>query len=449
MKLLAGNLILSILLSASVIATESSFSANELMLAAASSDDKKDALALAVSKAEHTFTVSSGEKTVGHPFYNRGSKMGFAVDGTFGKELVLTRGVSYIFDVNTSVRHDFYFTTKARGKGAGTVTKGVIGQFTYNSKVAFTPDRTIPDRMFYACRNHEYMGGLIHIINKGETVVLESATPKPVIPAAPVVVSENEVKQKIAFAKLMVMGQTAKRVEDSGNAEAMDLLDKARSGISASEAALKSDNNEEALTIVESALDNAKAAIEKLPKEKVVVDHRARYAELLQDFRNYKDSYTQKYKQAKQKDDTSLDEQLDPKVIQEMDDAAVELSTKGNYKEANEILVRAQVMVTSALVGAFKGETVNYDKAFATAQEEYQYELARYKSYEELIPLALEQNKPSEGAIQLINAFVEKSGKIVGEANEVADKGDYATAVLGLHEATRQIQRALMIAGVR
>ena len=450
-KLLAGTVILLMLIPTGVIAIEPSSQDNDLMLNAKKSESKtEEALAAAVSRAERTFRVTVGDKTEEHPFYGRGSKMGFAVDGVFGKELVLTRGVTYIFDVDTNIQHDFYFTAEPRGKGAGTLTDGIIGQFVYKAKVAFTPGPRTPDRVYYACRNHEYMGGLIHVVNKGETVSLENTKGKPVIPVAPAVISESEVQQKIDFAKLMVMGQTAKRVEDSGNTEAMGLLDKARSGISSAEAALLSGNNEEALTVIELALANAKSAIESVPpEENVVVDQRARYEELLKDFRSYKGTYEQRYNQSIKNGDQLFDKRPTPETIQQMDNAAVELSTKGDYKGASEILVKARNIVTTALVGVLEGEEVVYDKKFATSLEEYQYELARYRSYEELIPLALERVRPTKEATELLNGFVEKGKKIKREASDVARRGDYPTAVMGLQEATRQIQKALMVAGVK
>jgi hypothetical protein len=457
MKLLSKSAILLVLLApphTSLFAAETSTKEMQPSVTApsptaGSSKEKNEALATAISKAALFFAVSTGEKTMDNPFYGRGNKMGFAVDGVFSKELVLTRGATYIFDVDTNVQHDFYFSTVEQGWGSGTVTEGIIGQFIYKGRVSFTPSRNTPARVYYACRNHKYMGGLIHVIDKGETVALESANRKVNTPTASAAVPEKEIKQKIVYANMLVMGQAAKRIEVSDDVTAKSLLEKAKSGLSESEAALKAGNNSEALTIVKSALDNANSAIKMVPGNEEMIDHRAEYAQLLKSFRNYKDSYEQQYNRAKKKGDKSFDAQINPRTIQKMENDAVELSAKGNYAKANEILTKAQDMAIVALASVFEGEEVLYSKSFATPLEEFQYELSRYYTFEDLIPIAVDKKRPSEGAIKLINSYTGKGKKISIKAKEVAREGDHAMAVLGLQEATRQVKRALAIAGAR
>lgn len=418
------------------------------IMLAAKADDAKQELAAAVSKAARTFKVTVGTKTPAHMFYGKGKERGFSVDGEESKELVLTRGVTYAFDVKTDIAHDFYLSTDEVGWGAGTVTEGVVGQFTYDGKVAFSPGQQTPSRMFYQCRNHQYMGGLMHIVNEGDKVVLEHV-PGGADAAKPKVYTEADVKQKIAFAKMLTMSQSAKRVAESNSAEAIAMMEQAKADLVASEAALKSGNNEAAMEGAKKAIDDANAAVGLVPKEGDGVDHRVRYAELLGNLRNYKESYLQQYerKTTSKRGDSSTE--LDPKTIQKMEDDAIALSTSGKYQEAADTLEKAQAMVTSALSQAFQGETVVYENKFKTAAEEYQFEVARYKGFVDLVPIALEQKQPAESVVQLINTFVDKGKKIAGEAGDYAKKGDYETAVIGMQEATKQIQRALMTAGVR
>jgi len=431
-KLLTRSFTLFILLPASILAQEAS-STNQ---------------ANKPNQAQ-VFSVVSGEKTVEHPFYSQGSKMGFSVDGVLGKELVLTRGKTYVFDIDTNVKHDFYFSTQAKGWGAGTVTEGISGQFIYKGEITFTPNDLIPERIFYACRNHKYMGGLVHVINQGDTVVLEGSNLITAIQTASATIPEHEVKQKIAIAKIMTMGEAAKKVENSSDSSARGLLNKARINISASETALKKGNNREALKIVKTALDNANDAIDMVSNENSTINHRARYAQLVNSFRIYKDSYAQQYMQSKRQGDASFDSYSSPREFQKMDDDAVKLSTNSQFEKANKILAQAQESIIVALTNVFHGKEIVYDKNFETAEEEFEYELARYKNFEDLVPLAIAQKRPGPGAIKLINRYVEKGKRIASEAMDVAHKGDHATAVLGLQESTRQIQRALVSAGVR
>jgi len=117
---------------------------------------------------EHDFKITSVTKDKTHPQYDVGDDVGFAVNGVQGGSLVLVRGKTYTFEVDTGVMHDFYLSTKLKGWGTGTLTKGVKGNFTYKGVVTFTPAADTPDTTYYACRNHKFMGGDIHIINVGE-----------------------------------------------------------------------------------------------------------------------------------------------------------------------------------------------------------------------------------------------------------------------------------------
>jgi hypothetical protein len=96
-----------------------------------------------------------------------------------------------------------------------------------------------------------------------------------------------------------------------------------------------------------------------------------------------------------------------------------------------------------------QSQTVVYDKEFATPKEEYEYELARLESYEELIPLAIEQRQPSKGLMMLMDTYVKKAEQIKSEGMEVAAKGDYPMGVMAMQAATDNMIRALRAVGVQ
>ncbi len=113
------------------------------------------------------FSVVSATKDKTHPDYGKGLDTGFVVNGVQGGTLVLVRGKTYAFDVDTGVMHDFYFSKNPIGYGMATIKNGVKGQFTYKGVVTFTPSADTPDTIYYACRNHKNMGGEIHVVNPG------------------------------------------------------------------------------------------------------------------------------------------------------------------------------------------------------------------------------------------------------------------------------------------
>jgi len=144
------------------------FFAFALLLGGATSAFAEAAADEAAQATPADFTVTSVTKDKTHPYHGKGSDTGFVVNGVQGGALVLVRGKTYTFDIETGVMHDFYLATKGVGWGASTLTEGVKGNFTYKGIVTFTPTAATPDTVYYACRNHKYMGGEIHVVNRGE-----------------------------------------------------------------------------------------------------------------------------------------------------------------------------------------------------------------------------------------------------------------------------------------
>ena len=124
------------------------------------------------------------------------------------------------------------------------------------------------------------------------------------------------------------------------------------------------------------------------------------------------------------------------------------LAAKDDYAAANKSLHKAQAMITSVLTDMLHAQTVTYDKKFETPKEEFEYELARYENYEELIPLAIEQKQPSQRALELVDSFVQKAAKIRDEGKAIAAKGDHKMAIMAIQAATSNLQRALRMVGV-
>jgi len=191
----------------------------------------------------NTFLITASTKTHQHPNYGRGKEIGFNVNGVPGRDIVVTRGQTYKFVVDTGVQHDFYLTTSPAGWGAGTYTDGVTGQFIYKGAVTFKPTSKTPDLLYYECRNHKYMGGKIYVLDKGEDLAkvkaaVDAKVDEGVSRQRKIQVSESSVKQKLSYAQMVLGSSSAKRVEASGNSHAIGVLNNARSKIGAAKASL-------------------------------------------------------------------------------------------------------------------------------------------------------------------------------------------------------------------
>ncbi len=418
--------------------------------------EKKQA-SRAIPTDPNTFLVVTDIKPESHPYYGKGDKYGFIVNAEPGKELVVTRGNEYIFKVDTGVKHDFYLTTSPVGWGAETYSSGVEGQFTYKGNVKFKPNVTTPDLLFYQCRNHKSMGGSIYVLDEGESLSavkskVEKQMPKQTLShrVQDKKVSERAVKQKLSYASMLMMGKKIKGIAQSGDSQAIADLNKAKENVEAAKQFLAKGENSKALKSVDESIRQMMALSIARAKSQPVDNsaQKTEYQELLTALGNYDKSYEKNIKRAK-KMGQPLKATLNKDEYSQMVTDADRLAKKNDYKGANKLLHKAQNMITKTLTEMLQSQTVVYDKTFETPKEEYEYELARLESYEELIPIAIEQRRPSKGLMMLMNTYVKKGGEIKKEGLVVASKGDYKMAIMAMQAATDNYIRALRAVGVQ
>ncbi len=403
----------------------------------------------------NTFLVVAERKSRAHPEFGHGQDTGFVVNGVEGKELAVIRGEKYKFIVDTGVQHDFYLTTSPVGWGAGTYTEGVEGQFIFRGEVSFAPGPNTPDSLHYECRNHKYMGGKIYVLNKGDDLArikaAVTAQSSGDVRAAKmtVAVTEDAVKQKLGYAQMVIGSASAKRIEASGDASAIAMLNDARSQVESAKVTLAAGQAAAAMDQVNEGLQLMSAASRAITTESdmAAVNHKAKYDELINTLHTYEGSYKRNAERAaktKQPLKSKLDEVEYGRLMQE----GQALGAKEDYVSANKSLEKAQALITAVLTEILHAQTVVYDTNFETPKEEYEYELAREENYEELVPIAIEQRHPGENSLKMIDEMVKKAAKIKLEGQSIAAKGDYKMAILAIQAATSNLQRALRLAGV-
>ncbi len=224
------------------------------------------------------------------------------------------------------------------------------------------------------------------------------------------------------------------------------MVAQAKQQLSAARSALSGGQHAQAMTAVDEALRLMNSATRLVPDESSVVDEKARYAELREQATGFEASYSaNEARGIKPKAGQALDRGAYDRLIKD----AESLAAKGDYAAANDKLDDANRLVSAALSAMLHGQEVVYDKNFATPQEQYEFELARYKSYEELVPVAIEERKPMPRTVQMMDELVARSAEIHGEAVALAAKGDYKMAIMALEAATQRVQRALRLAGVQ
>ncbi len=413
--------------------------------------DAAAAATVPVSTGPDHFVITAGKKDQSHPHFGKGHAMGFVVNNEQGKEIVLERGKTYRIDVATDPMHDVYISLKEIGWGSTPYSHGIEGQFTYKGTITIKPDDKTPDVLFYSCRNHPYMGGKIHIVNPGQTVEIvkkTAATTASVAATANKQFTKADANQKIMFADMLLKSKNSQAVLKSNISGAIDLHKKAETDLNLARENLKTGKNEEAYKQADNAIVLLKKSIKLVPNESALEHMKVRHEELqvsIKDFEaSHKDSYDRIAK--KQGKDAAVD--YDKNEVEKLKASATKSAKQGDYLKANQDLEKAQRMITVALHKMLNNQTIVYDLNFETAEEEYDYELKRFAGYEELIPIAVEQKKPAEGAKKLMESFLKKGQDLRDRAVNKAKSGDYPTAIAMLQDATKDVRRALRMIGV-
>ncbi len=401
----------------------------------------------------YSFTVVSATKDQTHPQFNEGSPVGLVVNGVQGRTLVLVRGKTYTFNIDSGVMHDFYFSTNAVGWGTGTLTEGMDVQFIYKGVITFKPTAETPDVIYYQCRNHKFMGGKIHIVNPGEEGKIKIPEPASAVTVAPALVptvDKGALKQKLNFVDMSInQSASAKRIAASSNAEAKAKYRDAQDRLNAGKGAFDSGDLQLAKTKIDEAMSFMAEAARLVPSESVQVKAKSRFEELVQGINGLEASYAQNYADIVKEGGAKNIKKLDSDKIHKIMDSAKVLFEEGKYDQANEILAAAQSEVSDALNKMLANTTRSYEMKFATPDQEYAYELARFSSHEEALPQAIEQQHPSPEMIALMESYVKKGREFRDQAIADAKHQNFAGALEKIKNGTEQLVEALKSIGLR
>ncbi|MGC2048385.1 MAG: hypothetical protein WA635_07230 [Gallionella sp.] len=197
---------------------------------------------------------------------------------------------------------------------------------------------------------------------------------------------------------------------------------------------------DEALSVMEDA-----ATLSSDPLQ-VETKKRERYAELMEDVRAFDATYQDVRKGMPPKDLKKYDAEIEP--TGNMIRRAQTLVRDGQYPEGSELLEKVHAIYISVLNELLSSTAFVYDTNFKSPAEEFDYEMARYHSYEELIPIARNQFKPDESTLKLSERYVQDALTAHGTAEKQAAGGNHTAAIKTLHEATKRLQTALRTIGL-
>jgi len=136
--------------------------------------------------------LSVADKDSNHPYYGQGSTSGFTISGLQSPELTLKKGCTYFFTQTgeSNEGHPLYLSTSAAGADTNIYSSGVVltdvfpsgvpGYGTGEGTLVFKVPYDAPDTLYYQCKNHQYMGGELTLVDAvpasgakpGETTVV-------------------------------------------------------------------------------------------------------------------------------------------------------------------------------------------------------------------------------------------------------------------------------------
>ena len=399
--------------------------------------------------SKYDFTVMLATKDQTHPHFGEGSTVGFVVNGIQGRELILVRGKTYTFDVDSNAMHDLYLSTDPIGWGVGTLTTGVEGNFTFKGVVTFKPTAETPDLVYYQCRNHKYMGGIIHIVNPGEEDKIKIAEPAAKATSAqnaPSTPDKNEIKQRLNFVEMFISkSDAAKRIAASNNEEAKEKYKGAQDKLTAAKDAFDSDNLQEAKTRSDEAMGMMTEATRHVPSESMQKMAKARNEELIQGLITMEASYKQNYETIASTDGARGIPKPDSNKVHKMMDTAKAFSEKGNYDEANKILSGTMNEMSVALNKMLANRAISYEMKFSSPAQEYEHELTHFSSLADAIQQAIAQEQPPQSTITMMNYYLDKGKEKRNQASADAKQQNFAAAMVNIKNGTEQLEAAFKL----
>jgi hypothetical protein len=277
--------------------------------------------------------------------------------------------------------------------------------------------------------------------------VVRAQDPPAATAAAPNI---QVVRQKeILVRNLLGSSPVAGRVADSGNEEAKRLFRAAQSLSDHAGTQLSVGDFRGADANLNQAMASIGQASRMVPDPRVrQIEDRVRCTRLLEGIESLRASYSRHWTRinARKPGAKATDPELDA-IDAMVGKAKVDLAADEPARAAATLsqAERALFVRMNALLGA---ATLEYSEQFATRAEEFAYEMARNRSIEELVPVALGDLKPGEDARRLMDRFVEENRILRERAQHAAQAENYEEALKSIRAGTGVLHKALQTAGL-
>lgn len=291
----------------------------------------------------------------------------------------------------------------------------------------------------------------IHLAVLGAAMIsIAIVAPEPVSAQQDARVTANKSivdQKKLLVENLAFRSVAAKTIAESGDSEAIEALKKAKSLIEEAKAAGDGGQYKEADDKLNEALKLINDQSRRLTlntvgseRDKVLFERR----------RHAVETFLKAYERVSS--DPKADSSEMPKEhttwIAEKLAEADALAAKGTYDKAQEPLEAAYERTRGLIRTMRAGQTLTRSLNFATAEEEYRYELKRNDSHFALLEFAIVEKNPSGSIIERINQSRDDAHKVRDEAEAKAKDGDFPNAITQLNSSTKILLQAIRMSGI-
>lgn len=257
--------------------------------------------------------------------------------------------------------------------------------------------------------------------------------------------SSNMSSRLVYVERLLTESSAAQKIEESGNAEALDLKAKATSHFDNARRFNDSGDVESAETELREAIQLITTAVQTVNGDVAVsskeADDYARRKESLQALAAAHDRI------ASEKGEKGMNRTLQDKVASDLD-AADTLLAQGKPDEARAALDSIYETVKVSLEGLRGGDTLVRELNFETPEDEYRYEVDRNDTHRMLVQVLLEDKMENSPMRASAEKFIDNAEALRSEAEGVAGNGQFEEAIGLLEKSTKELIRAIRSAGV-
>ncbi len=257
------------------------------------------------------------------------------------------------------------------------------------------------------------------------------------------------LEQKMNFAsQVLFQAAGARRVAASDNEDAKSVLKEARELFTKARAAIDAGNLVAANDLVSESLRLVARAVQLVPDAgQEVQQQRLRFVHGLQDLQTFQASHLLSMRQISEVP-TGATRPPELEQVRELLAQAQTSAEAGKYDEAQRTLARAAEVITTGAPKLMAGRAADYQIKFPSPSAAFEFENARFHSYEDLVPIAVSHLRPKDDRMREIQRAVEEGRRIHEKSRELAVGGEFEQAARLSEQATDQMLRALKLAGV-